>query len=177
MIFLFLSRHIRDPGHDLSKFTEDEKNLFFANLLQRPIVEGEPIRGLSMSLGTGWWSEHFEPVLTALQEDRGMSSEEAWRALKERVAMVQVHPYTCEEDGDEYEPAALKKTMEYSLQLARKAIERGAIALVLLRWSHWAKVLGLSQDSTPHLLRTKRQYFGCPDVKRSEMLEEESNVT
>lgn len=67
--------------------------------------------------------------------------------------------------------------MSYSLDLARKAIERGAIVIPLVRWKHWDKVLGLSARSTVKLLRVKRLNCRIPKLERKIFDTEKSNVT
>jgi hypothetical protein len=96
--------------------------------------------------------------------------------LEEGLAVLQVHPYSSKR-GEGAEPDKLKATMDYSLQLAREAIERGALAFICIRWRHWDDVLGLSRIPNVKLLRMKRLYGNMPNLNRGNIDKAESTVT
>ncbi|GAQ85213.1 hypothetical protein KFL_002240150 [Klebsormidium nitens] len=181
---LFLLGHMQRPGYDLfsSEFTEDMRELYYSNLLQKPLQEGEPIRGLSTSFGRAWWiNKKLKQILKDLEEKFGKTPEEALRIVQEWIAIQQVHSYAMSVDatGARFEPAALKRTMGYSLALAEKAIERGVLVVVLARWSHWDKVLTLSRRPNLRLIRLthKSTQRGIPNIAEKAIDPETSTAT
>lgn len=157
-----LCRHMQSPGYDLlsPEFTPEKLDLYFSNLLQRPLQGGEPIRGLSTSFGRGWWiNQKLKHILKDLDEMFGKTPEEALRIVQEMIAIQQVHSYAMSvaATGAQFEPAALERTMGYSLSLAKQAIERGVLVVVLARWSHWDKVLDLSGRPDLKVIRFKKK--------------------